>query len=60
MEEIKCSSFGNPSLDRVGVEEYLCSCCGTRLKYSNNQIIAVLEQGWTCTSCGFNNLVSNI
>ena len=55
MEKLNCPSCGSPNLTKVDAAEYKCLNCDTRSKLSQDQKFLVLQQGWPCPSCGFNN-----
>lgn len=54
MDSLNCISCGSPKIEKVGVDEYICASCGTRLRDNLKQQI-IIQQGWLCTVCGFNN-----
>lgn len=55
MESMKCPSCGSPELTKLNYQEYKCESCGTKSKLSEDQKSLIIQQGYSCSNCGFVN-----
>ena len=55
MEALRCPSCGSPNLTKVDDTDYKCLNCETRSKLTEDRTFLILQQGWLCPKCSFNN-----